>query len=127
MAELADKYKLTSDSGVGLVLALNARLLALKPGVFDGFLHEFPHATILAWTGSGEPRIPGHLVDKVSDHFAAEGMQERIQFDCDIQQEECAKSRPSQDEKDSHETHFAWLGASFVAGIAIGVAIGKRL
>ena len=106
MEELALKYKLTSEQGIGLVLALNARLLALKPGAFDTFLLNFPRSTILAWTGSGEPSIPQNLLDGISDHFASRGIQERIQFDCDIEQLGSAEHILCQKNNSSHEFRF---------------------
>jgi hypothetical protein len=70
-----------------LVLALNARLLAKKMNAFDVFLEEFPKSQILAWTGSGEPKIPKSVVEKLEDYYATKGMGERIGFDCDTSEE----------------------------------------
>jgi hypothetical protein len=128
MAELAHKYKLTSESKVGLVLALNARLLAIKPGVFDGFLRKFPRSTILAWTGSGEPSIPKHTVVRISDHFESEGMLERINFDCDIQQQDATEKSPYEGRRDNDKMiPLLWLGAGLFAGVSIGIVIGRKL
>lgn len=77
-----------TESNIGVVLALNARLLAVKTEVFDGFLREFPDSTILAWTGSGEPDIPRNVVEMISVHYRSKGMQERINFDCQVEEEE---------------------------------------
>ena len=68
----------------GIVLALNARLLACKVGAFDEFLNEFKSSQILAWTGSGEPPIPLSTVVRIKDHFVVTSMQHRIGFDCVI-------------------------------------------
>jgi hypothetical protein len=75
------------DVQIGLVLALNARLLAKKMDAFAVFLEEFPMSQILAWTGSGEPRIPKSVVNKLEDYYDTKGMKERIGFDCDTSEE----------------------------------------
>ena len=72
------------SSGVGFILALNARLFVKNLSVFDSFLEEIPHSTILAWTGSGEPSIPRLEVDEIRAYFADRGKTNRIEFDCDI-------------------------------------------
>jgi hypothetical protein len=77
------------------VLALNARCLAIKPWVFDGFLRMFARSTILAWTGSDEPAIPFYLVDKICRHFEEQGNRDRVSFDCNVEDiEDIAESEP---------------------------------
>lgn len=72
------------SSGVGFILALNARLLGKNLSVFDSFLEEIPHSTILAWTGTGEPSIPQRKVDEIRAYYTGTGMTNRIEFDCNI-------------------------------------------
>lgn len=67
------------------MLALNARCLAIRPWIFDGFLRTFPRSTILAWTGSDEPGIPVALLDKICRHFEEQGIRDRISFDCNVE------------------------------------------
>jgi len=68
----------------GLVLALNARCLAINPGPFHDFLSMFPRSSILAWTGSGEPCIPIASIESIRKYFEEQGMGDRISFDCDV-------------------------------------------
>jgi hypothetical protein len=86
MIELADRHELTSVNRmeVGLILALNARLLVKNISVFDGFLNEIPQSRILAWTGSGEPSIPQSEVDAIGAYYRSTGRANRIEFDCNI-------------------------------------------
>jgi len=80
MSDLISHYQLASrNSGVRVILALNARQLVKSLPVFDECLRDYPESTILAWTGSGEPSIPKHDVDKISDY-----MKNRVEFDCCI-------------------------------------------
>jgi hypothetical protein len=72
------------SAGVGFILALNARLLIKNLPVFDRFLEEIPHSTILAWTGSGEPSIAQKEVEKIRAYYAETGRTDRIEFDCNI-------------------------------------------
>ena len=67
----------------GVVLALNARTLALEPGIFDDYFAKFPKSQILAWTGAGEP-IPRSTIEEIKEHFKATGCSDRVGFDCDI-------------------------------------------
>ena len=85
MSEVVSKHNLLSRSA-GVVLALNARLLALKPDVFDSFLAAFPGTQILAWTGAGEPPIPQQEIESIKHHFF--NMETRIGFDCDIEKQD---------------------------------------
>lgn len=81
MEDYVRRYELTNHSEIGIVLALNARLLSMKPDAFDKFLVLFPQSKILAWTGTGEPSIPLEMVAKISEHFRCAGMKDRIDFD----------------------------------------------
>eukprot|EP00979_Chaetoceros_neogracilis_P017931 scaffold10534_cov246-Chaetoceros_neogracile.AAC.9 len=46
----------------GVVLAVNARVLAKALSPFDSILNDYPHIHLLAWTGTGEPPISMHQV-----------------------------------------------------------------
>lgn len=113
-----------------LVLALNARLLSVEPDAFDGFLREFPRSTILAWTGSGEPSVSQELIDKICVHFIAEGMIERIDFDCAVlcpaPKTKNAIAIPVPSPLDMPSPFLLATGGLLV-GIAIGMALGKRM
>jgi hypothetical protein len=82
MASLVEQYLLVTSS-VEIVLALNARLLHKSLPEFDSFLSTYP-SKILAWTGNGEPPIPGHMIDQIRKHYSTKNMEQRIDFDCDI-------------------------------------------
>jgi len=83
MAEISREYNLNSKCG-GIVLALNARTLALNPAVFDEYFINFANSQILAWTGAGEEPILQAIIDEIRDHFAKTNCLERIGFDCDV-------------------------------------------
>lgn len=83
MSDLVGRYQLASSNfGVKVILALNARQLGKSLLVFDEFLREYPTSTILAWTGSGEPPIPKHEVCEISDYYESKMMRDKIEFDC---------------------------------------------
>lgn len=85
MTELVHHYRLASTKvGVKVILALNARLLGKSLPVFDAFMTEYPESTILAWTGSGEPSIPRLVIDEIRDYYKSKKMENRIEFDCCI-------------------------------------------
>jgi hypothetical protein len=86
MKDIMKRYNLTSPEqlDVGLVLALNARLLGRNISVFDSFLSEIPSSSVLAWTGSGEPSISRIEVDEMKAYYASTGRANRIEFDCNI-------------------------------------------
>jgi len=87
MTELLQRYSSFDD--VHIVLALNARVLAktIPIGLFDDFLQTFS-ASILAWTGTGEPPIPQSIVDDIQKHFQDDTghllRDDAIEFDCNI-------------------------------------------
>jgi len=83
MSDLVGCYQLaSSNSGIKVILALNARQLGKSLLVFDEFLRDYPKSTILAWTGSGEPPIPKREVRKISDYYESKMMRDKIEFDC---------------------------------------------
>ena len=83
MAKISEQYGLDSKCG-GVVLALNARTLALEPGIFDDYFTKFPKSQILAWTGAGEEPIPRSTIDEIKEHFQTTGCLHRVGFDCYI-------------------------------------------
>ena len=84
MALISEQYGLDSQCG-GVVLALNARTLALDPAVFDEYFAKSPGSQILAWTGAGEEPIPRSTIDEIKGHFKTTGCLDRVGFDCDIE------------------------------------------
>mmetsp|Transcript_20677 Transcript_20677/g.51335 ORF Transcript_20677/g.51335 Transcript_20677/m.51335 type:complete len:261 (+) Transcript_20677:156-938(+) len=86
MSDLVNQYQLASTNSLArIVLALNARQLSKSLSVFDVFLRDYPESTILAWTGSGEPAIPKHEVDKIGTYYESKMMVHRVEFDCCIE------------------------------------------
>ena len=83
MAEIVTHYKLESKCG-GVVLALNARTLALDPAIFDGLFSKFKKLQILAWTGAGEVPIPQSSIHGIRRHYERTSRVKRVGFDCDV-------------------------------------------
>ena len=83
-AKISEQYGLDSKCG-GVVLALNARTLALDPAIFDEYFANSPGSQILAWTGAGEEPIPRSTIDDIKGHFQTTGCLDRVGFDCDIE------------------------------------------
>jgi Uncharacterized conserved protein (DUF2181) len=83
MAELIQDYQLVEQE-IGVVLALNARLLAKSLNHWQVLLKKYPSIQILAWTGKGEPSISQALVGLIQYHFRENGMAERIGYDCQV-------------------------------------------
>jgi hypothetical protein len=69
---------------VGVVLAVNARLLSRDPSPFDRFLAEFDETQLLVWTGTGELPIGQGTMDSIVRYFEKQGTIERIGFDCAV-------------------------------------------
>lgn len=69
---------------LGVVLAVNARLLSRDPSPFDLFLAEFDRAQLLVWTGTGELPITQGTVDYLTRYFEKQGTIDRIGFDCSV-------------------------------------------
>jgi glycerophosphoryl diester phosphodiesterase len=80
MTALVEHYQLASAE---VVLALNARLVYKNVSAFDSFLTRYP-CKILAWTGSCEPPIDSQIIDQIQNHFSQQEMENRIDFDCDV-------------------------------------------
>jgi hypothetical protein len=88
MAFIIDHYELFQmDGDVGVVLALNARLLEKSLTQFDSMLAEYPKLQLLAWTGKGELPIPLSLVHSLQNHFEKTGMKQRIGYDCQVRED----------------------------------------
>jgi hypothetical protein len=83
MSKLIHEYKLAD---IGVVLAVNARQLALSMLSFDPILAEFPDLQLLAWTGKGEPPIPKTSIETIQNRFS--NVQDRIGFDCQVSESE---------------------------------------
>lgn len=78
-----DSYKF-HDPLLGIVLAVNARVLVKNCAPFDKFLSDFPSSQILVWTGSGEPPISKGKIDAIKNHFQLKDTDDRIGFDCSV-------------------------------------------
>ena len=69
---------------VGIVLALNARLLAKNLPPFGDFLERYDSSQLLIWTGQGEPPIPRRKVHYIQEFFDARNLGHRIGFDVQV-------------------------------------------
>jgi Uncharacterized conserved protein (DUF2181) len=88
MTFLMDHYQLfQTDGDVGVVLALNARLLEKSLTQFDSILPRYPKLQLLVWTGKGEPPVPHSLIQSLQDHFEKTGMRQRIGYDCQVRED----------------------------------------
>lgn len=91
MTFLIDHYELFQtgggDVGVGVVLALNARLLENSLTQFDSILAHYPQLQLLLWTGKGEPPLAQSIIQTIQDHFEKSGMSQRIGYDCQVRED----------------------------------------
>jgi len=86
MKQLIVDHDLISRSQ-GVVLAVNARVLAKNCKPFYSILHEMPKLQLLVWTGaSGEPPISSLRIRKIKHYFNSIGVMDRIGFDCKVEQ-----------------------------------------
>mmetsp|Transcript_22451 Transcript_22451/g.27514 ORF Transcript_22451/g.27514 Transcript_22451/m.27514 type:complete len:315 (-) Transcript_22451:23-967(-) len=83
MKSVLKKYDLIR-SCQGVVLAVNARLVAMNPQPFVSIMKEIPELQILIWTGTGEPQISKRKIMSIKTYFESEGFIDRIGFDCKI-------------------------------------------
>lgn len=74
------------DKSAGIVLAVNARLLAKNMQPFESFLDAYPEGQLLCWVGSGEPPIAQRKVKRIYRHFEAHGSIHRIGFDVKVRE-----------------------------------------
>lgn len=105
MADLLRHYeRQLQDQHVGVVLALNARLLQRSLSTFHDILTSFPSTQILAWTGKGEPSIPQALVNDIRDYYSNKGWSHRIGFDCQVQPNSSTPATRKRPRKDATAT-----------------------
>ncbi|GFH47536.1 hypothetical protein CTEN210_04011 [Chaetoceros tenuissimus] len=69
---------------IGVVLAVNARVLAKDPTVFRDVLLKYKELQLLIWTGTGEPPISQMQIDYIVRYFRAIGCYDQIGLDCQI-------------------------------------------
>lgn len=79
MMDLVARHNLT-----GVVVAVNARILAKDPAPFDVFFDAVPSSQLLAWTGKFLLPISRRGVDKTKAHFREKGTVHRVGFDSEI-------------------------------------------
>ncbi|CAJ1944479.1 unnamed protein product [Cylindrotheca closterium] len=84
MQELMEQHQL-SEKSLGVVLAVNARVLAKRVGCFDELLKSFPSCQLLIWTGTGEPAISSFLLQYLKGHYESIGYSGRVGFDCQVE------------------------------------------
>ena len=68
----------------GVVLAVNARVIAKDPYPFDSILKQFPSLQLLIWTGTGEPPISANKIATIKKHFEDNKSIHQIGFDCQV-------------------------------------------
>jgi hypothetical protein len=83
MKELIQYYELSKKCR-GVVLAVNARVLAKNVGALDELLQTIPSCQLLIWTGTGEPAISMRLFNYLRRHFELTGCKDRVGFDCQV-------------------------------------------
>ena len=83
MVQLMERYQLSEKSS-GVVLAVNARVLAKRVGSFDKLLEDFPSCQLLVWTGTGEPAISSILFNHLKSHYETMGFSDRVGYDCQV-------------------------------------------
>lgn len=73
----------------GVVLAVNARILAKNPAPFHPILRDYPQIQLLAWTATGEPPISNSLLDYILEYYRKLGCSNQIGFDCKVRKRRC--------------------------------------
>lgn len=74
----------TTHERTGVVLAVNARVLAKDSAPFDSILKEHPAIQLLVWTATGEPPISGDQISGIKEHFHSIGCEDQLGFDCQV-------------------------------------------
>ena len=70
---------------IGVVLAVNARVLAKNCSPFNASLfYEIPGLQLLIWTGTGEPPISARQIDVIKNYFDRNGYSNRVGYDCQV-------------------------------------------
>ena len=68
----------------GVVLAVNARVLAKNCSSMETILNKIPGTQLLVWTGTGEPPISQRKIDYIKHYFDRNGLGDRVGFDCKV-------------------------------------------
>lgn len=68
----------------GIVLAVNARILAKNPAPFHPIMRDYPQIQLLAWTATGEPPISSSLLSYIMEYYRKMGCSDQIGFDCQV-------------------------------------------
>ena len=83
MEELIVRYSLP-DRCMGVVLAVNARVLVKSLNAFDDLLEKIPSCQLLVWTGTGEPALSLQKLQKIKEHFEWTNLADRVGYDCKV-------------------------------------------
>lgn len=83
MIELVETFDLLEKTA-GVVLAVNARVLAKDPTSFDSILKRYPTMQLLVWTGTGEPPISETQISSIKEYFHCIGFEDQLGFDCQV-------------------------------------------
>lgn len=68
----------------GVVLAVNARVLAKNCHPFNESIFDIPGLQLLVWTGTGEPPISSKQIQLIKNYFESNGYGDRVGYDCQI-------------------------------------------
>lgn len=85
MKELIFKHSLR-ERCMGVVLAVNARVLVKRLEAFDEILEELPFCQLLIWTATGEPKLSITKFRTIKEHYEGTGCSHRVGFDCKVSQ-----------------------------------------
>ena len=83
MISLTKKYDIASKA-LGIVYAVNARVLIQDCHPFLKLLSTMKSSQLLVWTATGEPPIPEYKIQHIQLYFEREGFGNRIGFDCQV-------------------------------------------
>jgi len=83
MLDLIERHDVVNSS-IGIVLAVNARVLVQDCKALDRLLTAFPSSQMLIWTATGEPPISKRKMKIITSHFLRQQTHDRIGYDCVI-------------------------------------------
>ena len=83
MIEFVQRHNLI-DKSEGIVLAVNARVLAKDCKPIDRFLVEIPSSQLLVWTATGEPPISKRKISNIDSHFRCKNIHNKVGYDCKV-------------------------------------------
>jgi len=82
MHDLIKKYQL-EDKSAGIILAVNARILRKCYTYVSRFMFMV-RSDLIVFSSKAEPPVSFKLIDDITNHFRAEGIIDRVGFDCQV-------------------------------------------